>query len=1650
MLKLALNWLEERLTAESLTIEHLVQSENQNQAADQVSVGNSINSLRFLDAMNWREFVETLSHVEQTLRQDPADVYSDMDFATRDRYRHLIETIARRSDIPEPEVAARVVEMAKAHAGGNEVRRSHVGYFLMDEGFAELEQATRAKVPLSGLVPRWLRAHPLKFYAGGIAAISLALAWFALAVGITGSPPPWLLALIGLVLLLCGSQLALAAVNWLATNLLEPHALPRLDFSQGIPSDCRTLVVVPTLMTSRAGVESLLDSLEVRYLANRDPNVSFALLTDWSDASTEHVPGDEQLLSQARAGIEGLNEKYCPGRQNIFYLLHRPRRWNPRERVWMGYERKRGKLGDLNRLLRGENRDAFLEITGDLSGLAAIKYVITLDTDTQLPRDVARQLAGTMAHPLNRPVRGHNGRVVEGYSILQPRVAVSLPAANRSRFAKLYSGDPGIDPYTRAVSDVYQDLFQEGSFIGKGIYDVDAFELALGNQFPENRILSHDLLEGSYARSGLISDVQLFEDFPASYSADAQRRHRWMRGDWQIASWLLPRVPGPTGASVSNPTSGLSRWKIFDNLRRSLVPVALFTLLVLGWTVPAMSAHAVWWSVFALAVLLVPCLMILLTDLVSKPTALSFRLHLRNIAPSTARTLSQALLSLVFLPFEAMVCLDATIRTLVRLSLTRRRLLEWRTAGDVDVSTRGNLANTFRAMWWSPLLALLLGGILVAQGGSSLPVALPFLLVWLAAPALAWWISLPLEAPPLDLTASQKDSLRVLARKTWRYFETFIAAPDHWLPPDNFQEHPHPVLATRTSPTNIGMGLMSTLAAWDFGYLTLPRLLERTEATLETMGKLERYHGHFYNWYDTRTLQPLLPLYVSTVDNGNLAGLLLTFREGLLEAAASPFPHPSSVRGLRDTLGCWQQAVRNAGAKVTSEMMPRLQACDTQLARTPQNPTEVLKTLSALDEEMKSWPDGELTDDAEYEWWRETFARQCSESRAEFLTAYPWLDEAVVAQNGEVIPTELQAFLDSFVQNPTLARLAHEVEQAPAPVQSSETSPGARPGEGSASSRALAVGKNARTQKVRECLEQALETARGRAAKLQELAQRCDDFARMDFTFLYDDARKLFVIGYNVSHHRLDGSYYDLLASEARLASFVAIALGQVPQEHWFALGRLLTAVDNDRTLLSWSGSMFEYLMPPLVMPSYDQSLLHVSCRSAVLRQIDYGRQCGVPWGMSESGYNLTDAQSNYQYRAFGVPGLGFKRGLAEDVVVAPYATLMAFLVSPQAAWANLERLKDQGAEGRYGFFEALDFTPTRLPRGRNLAIVQSFMAHHQGMGLLALAHTLLDQPMQRRFTANPLFRAVELLLQERIPKETTLLFPNELEATRGRSSVAPDEATFRVLSHPDSGPPEVHLLSNGRYHVMLTNSGGGYSQWNDTALTRWREDPTRDCWGAFAYLRDRENGQFWSVGHQPVQPAANNYEAIFSQGRGEYRMRHKEIDAHMEIAVSPEDDIEVRRVTLSNYSSETRIIELTSFAEVALTSPAADQAHPAFAKLFVQTQIVRERHALLCSRRPRARGEQPLWMFHLMLLQGEEVGTASFETDRARFLGRGRTAASPAAMDVPVLSNSEGPVLDPAVAIRRSVRLSLKQNARLTLVTGCAPNAEALARLVE
>jgi cyclic beta-1,2-glucan synthetase len=1476
--------LDAHLAAHGTTAEEAIRGEHQRDAAAQVSVANVITSLRLCSTLDWTQYVENVSLVERVLQRDPAGVHGRMEFLSRDRYRQAVEELADPAGEAQVRVALRAVESARqaAEAEGPGARAAHVGHHLIGKGRRELEADLAWRPAARRRVRRFAFAHATAVYLGSIALATAALVGAGAAYARYEGGSTWAQLGVAVLLLVPASELAIAVIQRLVARFAPPRRLPRLDLSAGIPEDARTLVVVPTLLTSVEGVERQLEHLEVLALGNLDPRIHFAILGDFADAAARDMPDDAGILASARSGIEALNVRLGEGRGDRFFLLHRARQWNEGERAWMGWERKRGKLEELNRLLRGATDTSFDVQVGERSVLPGVRYCITLDSDTRLPRDGAKKLVGVIAHPLNRPLFDPRcGRVTEGYGILQPRVSVTTASAAGSRFARIFAGHTGVDPYTTAVSDTYQDLFGEGSFTGKGLYDVDAFTAALEGRVPENALLSHDLFEGIHARTGLVTDVEVVDDYPSSVLAHARRQHRWTRGDWQILGWLFPFVPTRAGLA-RNRLPLISRWKIFDNLRRAQVAPATVVLLLLAWTV--LPGSPVVWTAGIVASLALPVFALALEVVAGPRPHQPLRAFLRGLAEDAKGTGARIVLQLAFLAHQAYSMVHAILVTVVRLAITRRRLLEWETAAASAARgaglERGTGARSFLVgMAASPAIALAGALLVFAWRPGALEAAVPLLALWAIAPLIAYRLSQPMAGRDLELGPEDRQFLLEVARTTWKYFEAFMGPDDHFLPADNFQEEPARI-AHRTSPTNIGMGLLSTLAAHDLGIIPTGELVERIDCTLTTMEGLERIEGHLFNWYDTVSLAPLPPRYVSTVDSGNLAGALIAVSEGLRRLGREP-------------------ASPEAG------------------------PSDVCERLESLSRRAAAFADG------------------------------------------------------------------------------------------------------------------------------------------MSFRFLYDPRRSLLAIGYRAADAdgpgRLDPSHYDLLASEARLASFIAIAKGDVPEKHWFHLGRAVTSVHGNPALLSWTATLFEYLMPLLVMRSYPATLLDESCRMAVRRQRDYAAERGVPWGISESAYDLVDHHGNYQYKAFGVPGLGMKRGLADELVVAPYATALAALVHPTAAAANLRRLAREGLLGVYGYFDAVDYThrrpeepgadaPGSAPsRG---TIVRTYLAHHQGMTIAAIAGALAGNRMVERFHSDPRVQATELLLQERVPRHAALMRPRPDEAARVAAPPAP--AAVRRFRSPHTAFPHAQFLSNGNYTAVVTNAGGGTSFCRGRAVTRWRQDATRDPGGQYLYLRDVRSGRVWSATHHPTARDANDDVVAFTMEKATFQRKDDEIGTQLDIAVSPEDDVEVRRLVVTNHGDRARELEVTSYAEIVLAPNADDLAHPAFGKLFVESEYLAESSALLCRRRPRAPDDAEVFAVHVISQEGRTQGPVEWESDRGAFLGRGRGPENPQALDGRPLSGTTGVLLDPIVSLRQRVRLAPGGVARLSFATGMASSRETALALAQ
>ena len=1470
----AVTWLENWMASEGLRVETVATQATQRLAHTQIMMANSITSLRTIGRRDWRTFVERQSVMDAVLRRDPSGDYSRMTFATRDRYRHVVERIAKRSRRSETAVAE--MALALAQDGPTTVadparaaRRHHVGYYLVGAGVTDLERRAGAVPPAPERLLRAMRRHPDVVLVGGLALLTgLALLAAVILAGAEVARVVWP----GLILfgMLPAWDIGSTAVNQLVTALLPPRVLPALDFSEaGIPADCCTAVVVPTLFADVGDVTTALRDLEACYLANRDRQIIFAILSDGVDADQQHLSHDAAIREAAVAGIDQLNARYGATTDAPFRLLHRPRRWNPREGVWMGWERKRGKLADFFHLIRGEDGHHFEVIAGGTARLERVRYVITLDADTVLPIDAARELVGIMAHPLNRAIYDPGaGRVVAGYGILQPRVGVSLTSAQQSTFAAIHSGRPGVDPYTTAVSDVYQDLYGEGSFTGKGIIDVTAFLGATRGRFPVNTLLSHDLIEGNFARAGLATGVVLYDDYPTTYLAHARRKHRWIRGDWQLLPWLRRRVPGPEGVE-RNRLPLVSRWKILDNLRRSTVELSQLGLILAGWMVLAGSSLR--WTLLGLGAIVAPGCLAIGIALCRPPADRSWRAYYLSVGREARTALQQMALAITVLPHQAWLSADAIVRTLWRLLISRRHLLEWRTSARVAATTRPTTAAAWRMMGPSLLLvtaaalaltavslgrdqpAMTSNGTLVSQ----LLAIWPLTLLWLASPMIV--TRLGRTRAPEPLPPADEQALRRYAARHWAYFAEHVTAATHDLAPDNVQGDPGAEVALRTSPTNIGLQLLATVSAGDLDLIPLDEVTDRLERTFATLDQLPRHRGHFFNWYALDDLRVLEPAYISTVDSGNLAGHLLAVGQACRELAT------------------------------------------------------------------------------------------------------------------------------------TAAAREHEL-----------------------------------------------------SVRLDHLAERADRFVTaMEFGFLYDPVNQLFTIGYHPDSHTPDASFYDLLASEARLACFVAVAKGDVPVEAWYRMGRTLIRRHADAMLVSWSGSMFEYLMPLLVMKSFPGTLLDQSDRGAVQTQMAYGRRRRVPWGVSESAYNVRDQHLTYQYRGFGVPDLALRRGLSRDLVIAPYATALAAMLAPRDALRNLTRLEvDYDALGPLGFWDALDFT--RPPPSRHWAVVKTVMAHHAGMTIVALTNVVTNGRWPMRFHRVAAVRSAELLLQERVPRSVVVQELPRSAVRETPESSAAEPTVIRTVPSPETPHPRLGLLGDQPYTVMVTHAGGGFSRYQGMDVTRWRPDATTDDSGQFCYLRDLSSGRVWSAGHQPTGARADEYRAELAPDRVTLHRVDGPIETRTEVVVVQPDAAEVRRVTLTNHGPTPRQIELTSYAEIVMGPAAADAAHPAFANLFIETEWHAWCTAITARRRPRDASVNAPWCVHLVDSGPHRVGETSCETDRAAFIGRGRTVHHPQALDAAgPLGGTTGAVLDPILAVRTRVEVPAGESVTVAFTTLVAATRE-------
>ncbi|CAN5334023.1 glucoamylase family protein [soil metagenome] len=1609
-------WFSYRFKQLDITIDEAMHVEAQRQSRLQVSIQNAVITLRESSETDWAEFAEECSIVHQILQLDPFGIYVEMDFETRDSYRRTVERLSRGSHLSETEVAEQALILAEdssrnVEGGLDEILenpniiKKHIGYYLVGDGYRKFAKSIRYKMPLGERIRLRLARQTIWYIIPILlhTAVLMAILWL---VTDAISESFLISTTVLLVSFFPALDLSVSAVNRYFAFFLPPRRLPKMDYRDQIPDHSRTLVVVPTLFSSPDDVKDQIEKLEIRSLANPHPGLQFAILSDFHDAKSKELKGDETILETAKKEIAELNEKYSSRYGDKFYLMQRERLWNESEDVWMGWERKRGKLEELNMLLCNPSVEtSYKTISGDFQDSirkAQVNFVITLDSDTKLPPDSAVHLIRTIAHPLNRAwYDADKNRITKGYAIVQPLISIPPSSAHKTWFSRIFSGNVGLDPYSTVVSDIYQDLAGEAVFTGKGIYDVQAFHKVLRNRFPENRILSHDLIESAHLRTGLATDIELFDDYPTTYLGFSKRNHRWTRGDWQIAAWLFSCVPGENG-SEKNQINLLSRWKIFDNLRRSLSPFFLTLFFIAGCFF--LPGAALIWTLAAFGILAFPIYVNLSTDIINRPIRVRWKLYWDKVRSNLKVNTIQSLLSVIILPHQAVVHLDAIFRTLYRVHISKKHLLEWTTASHIESTSPNSPGAYFRRMIFSVILGIAIFTAALYINVQYLWIIGPFFVIWTLAPLYLWYVSQPVKTVKAPYSDADILKMRDYARRTWFYFERFVNEEHSWLPPDNYQVDPPLPVTDRTSPTNIGLSLVSTQVAYNMGYITYSEFLDRQENTLQSLEKLERYKGHFYNWYQTTLGEILDPKYISTVDSGNLAAGLIVVKEGVKKSSTGSKLNKKFWEGMTDTVRTVKKIFEQleTEVKLSADCYEKISSITSgMLKKIEKRESEGLELLreikvdAALLSATNLLPLGSQLEDQHMQdllYWIESPLIQIEKA----IDEWKCLSIAEELDISEFTPVELNRVIEQKYGTAQCVLLLNKWQK-----------------------------------------------------QVEHIVSICENLIEeMDFSFLYFPKRGLFSIGYNVEKAAQDKGTYDLLASEARIASYIAIAKGDIPAEHWFRLSRRLTSLNSNEVLLSWGGTMFEYLMPLLFMRNYTDTLMDHTYQSVVRWHKEYGKRQNLPWGFSESAYYFLNIDLHYQYRAFGAPGLGLKRGLAEDHVVAPYASLMSLMIDPKSSLENLKKIEEMGGSGLHGFFDSIDFTPSRMQDSETHRVVKTYMVHHHGMGLIALENLLSDWSIQDYFHSDARIKGCELILQERVPKGVSIKEPHPIEV---ELEPVDQETVQNIVEHVGIGelngsPPRLHMLSNGSYSTMVTHAGTGGSKFNGLTMNGWDPDPTTDPLGMFIYIRDVETGEYWSAMHQPVKRRPDRYDTWFHNGKIVTSRVDEWIETTTEVSVSPDHPMEFRRLTLTNYSNRKRTLEVTSYAEVVLNKPRDHNSHPAFSKLFVQTDYVAEHHALIAKRRPRSEHDKPMWLVHSFA--GEDsmniTDPLQYETERSKFIGRGRTLSKPKAMDPNVrLEGSLGNISDPIVSLRKKITLGPGEKTECSFGLGYAASHE-------
>ncbi len=1598
------DFLNSKLKERNSTIEKTISLSNLAQSSTDIYIANLFTSLNKVSKFNWNRIFEEVSVVEYILKDDPAETYAKMDFDSRNYYRSKLERVAQKHNIEETKVASTAIKLSNQNI--STLKRNHVGYYLVGKGVDELLNNLNIKPK-----PKPNKEQLQYLYIIAIAiftVVAYALFWNFFKYNYDNIVVSLLLSFL---LVIISNDLFITIFNYLLQKFSPINILPRLDLSQRIPDDYKTFIVIPTMITSEDHLDEIFEKMEEYFLGNKSDNLYLALLGEFTDSDTEFDAQDSSLIRVALNKAKELNKKYADA-SPIFYYFQRKRQFNQKQEKWMCWERKRGSLTEFNNLILGEKNTSHIIASSNISHhINKIRYIITLDEDTNLPIDTAHKLIGTIAHPLNEAIYDDNkGRVVDGFGVIQPNVSINLRSSNVSLFTKIFGRASGASMYVEGLSDLYQDVFNSGVFYGKGIYNLEVFSKILNKAMPQNKILSHDLLEGTYINAGYVSDINVVDTYPSKYMAYLARLHRWIRGDWQLICWLAFRVRDSNDVLIKNPISLLSRWKILDNLRRSLISICLY-IFIIGIFLFLPSPLYIW-IIIALSVVFIPLFLETIDNFIFKkyytPHPL-FRKR-KKIKFNLKGSLQHNVIQLIYLPFEATIVLSAIITTLYRVAVSKKNLLEWTTSSINEMKLKRNLKNLINKMKIIYIeLSIFLMSVYFVRKELFIP-ALIISFIWGLSPLLIYILD-EKEGVEIKPTSSEISTLRKDARKIWSYFEDFSKKSTNYLPPDNYQKYPPKNIAERTSPTNIGLGLLALISARDMGFVSITRTIRNIKQMLSTIDKLEKWHGNLYNWYDTRNLSILRPRYVSSVDSGNYLGYLMTLKQSLIQYKNMSVIDDDVVQGLKETFELEQEMTDETEEifndfgtieeKSSSQWIQFLNQCKSKVN------TSSIKTSSMIDELISE--------------------------HSKYFTLIQYKEEKDLHKNPEFI------FISNEIEKIKVDLSLPELRQYYINLLNQ-----------------IRQDRQESEEELRDVIliENKIKSITSNLAELiRDLDQMINIIDRLinttEINKLYDYNKHLFSIGYDCEKNQMTDSYYDLLASESRTTSFIGIITKQVPVEHWYKLSRTYTLYNRNRALASWSGTMFEYFMPNLIMRNYEQSIFDETYNSVIQSQIEYGASKNKPWGVSESGYYFFDLDLNYQYKAFGVPNISFKRGLINDYVVSPYSTYLVLNFDKTACFNNRSALINEGTEGRYGLYEAIDYTKDRLSPGEDKKIVQSYMAHHLGMSLLSINNFINNNILQERFHENPVVKTGEILLAEKLPYKV-LVVKEQPEKEREEVEIkSKDFGTINVYGSEFNTIPHCHLISNKNYHVMVTNTGFTYSKYKDNMITRFRNHTDQRYFGYTFYFKNTDDGKIWSIGSDPVINVPKKYEVLFSLNKVEISREDDDIDTHMEMWVSAEDNVEIRRITLMNKKSIPVTLEITSYAELVMTDQNSDLAHPAFNNLFISTEFDKDTESLIAVKKPRDSKEDVQYIFKTFSVTGTELSMIQYETSRTAFIGRGRTLSNPIALEK-FLDNTEGVVLEPILSLRKSVTIQPHQKIQIAYSMGVAKSKSEAKELIE